>query len=153
MSEEPPLLNYKYRFIILLVLLALILLIGICLAQDQKPLKTPVRGFYGHSDMFLEPMSAHYVPYVETYGSLIDCLSFEESSNDPEAINPCDIDGKPKFGLLQFGEATFQEQCVERFGLIDDIFDPRVQRECADKLIESGQLWRWGTRESCQHLY
>jgi hypothetical protein len=146
MIEEPPLWNYRYRFIILLVLLALILLIGICLAEGQKPLKTANRGELerssGSSDMFLEPISPHYVPYTETYGSLIDKIAFCESSNNPEAVNWND-NGSPSWGLLQFKETTFQHFCVNKYNLPNDIMDGDIQRECADRMIRAGLAYHW----------
>ena len=48
------------------------------------------------------------------------------------------------YGILQFGKPTFQEFCVERYGLRDDLFDPEIQIRCAEKMISEGYEYRWG---------
>lgn len=131
------------------VLFILVLFFFVSMISMSFASKTPQEGSHSLSDCFLEPIAPHYIPYVETHGALIDCLVEKESSNNPEAINPRDVDGKPKYGLLQFGEATWKENCVDKYGLPDSIMDEGIQRECADRLIEDGEAWRWGTLFKC----
>lgn len=88
-------------------------------------------------------------PQELEYDALIRCLIHFESKGDPEAYNPRDTDGKPKFGILQFGRTTFQEECVEERGFRNDIWDPDIQKECASEMIGDGQLGRWGTKNYC----
>ena len=76
---------------------------------------------------------------------LIECLAMAESSNNEEAVNPMDTDGRPKYGLLQFDARTFQYWCVAKYGLPDDIFSGEVQRTCAGLMIDDGQSYQWPT--------
>jgi len=146
MKKEPPLRDYRFHFIVLGVIL--VLLVGILILWP-KTAHSDSQGVWCDSSCFLEGPRILYVPYVETHGVLMDCLAHYESNNNPEAVNPCDVDGRPKYGLLQFGEITFQENCVEKYGLPDSIMNEVIQRECADRLIEDGEAWRWGTLFSC----
>ncbi len=74
----------------------------------------------------------------QTIETVIEC----ESSGNPNAYNPKDPNGG-SFGLLQFQLDTFQEFCVEKFGLEDDIWSEKIQRECASKMIDEGRVERW----------
>jgi hypothetical protein len=76
-------------------------------------------------------------------------LIYEESTGNPNAYNPRDTDGKPKYGLLQFGRDTFREFCVEKYNYPNDIWNADIQRKCADRMIEEGYLHRWGTAKNC----
>lgn len=72
-----------------------------------------------------------------------------ESSGDPEAYNPCDVDGREKWGILQFGDIEWQEWCVDKYGLQDDIYNSINQLNCADRMIRDGQHWRWPSFWKC----
>jgi hypothetical protein len=76
-------------------------------------------------------------------------LAREESNNNPLAYNPMDSDGLPAFGLLQFKRGTFVEQCVQRFGFPDDIWDGQIQMACASLMLAEKQDWRWPTIKYC----
>jgi hypothetical protein len=78
--------------------------------------------------------------------ALIEC----ESQWNPDAINKNDIhynsDGTisvGSFGILQYSEATFQEFCVNKYHLRDDLLDPFIQIRCAKKMISEGYGNRW----------
>ena len=91
----------------------------------------------------------HIRPIV--YASIIDCLADKESTNNPEVINWNDC-GSPSYGLLQFKEPTFQMYCVDRYRVAtstDDIMNPEVQTECADKMIEDNLIHHWSTDYLC----
>ena len=88
-------------------------------------------------------------PHTMIYGSLISCLIKYESSGNPNAYNPYDTDGREKFGCLQFGAIEFQDFCVIRYGLRNDIFDCDVQTICTDKMIVDGYARKWGTLNKC----
>jgi len=123
--------------------------------------KTPENGSQSLSERIREldsPQIIGYNSYIApkiqftptpTYGSLISCLIKYESSGNPKAYNPCDTDGKEKIGVLQFGRATFNEFCVKRYGLPDNIWSEWVQKTCADRMIREGYLYRWGTKDNC----
>ena len=77
---------------------------------------------------------------------IIEC----ESSGNPKAYNPDDVhydsEGNKfigSFGITQFGRPTFQEFCVEKYGMENDIWDPDIQIECAKKMIDNGLLNHW----------
>ena len=93
-------------------------------------------------------VSPYYVKPIVN-GCIIDCLIEEESNGDPNAYNPCDTDGYPKIGCLQYHIPTFQEFCVDKYGLTNDIWDCNIQKECADLMIRDGYLYRWGTASKC----
>lgn len=78
-------------------------------------------------------MSTTWYPKPIVYATLIDCLAFQESSNNSEAYNSADPD-TPSYGLLQFKEETFQDYCIELYGY-QDIWDERVQKECCDRML------------------
>jgi len=86
---------------------------------------------------------------LEPLAGVLDCLAGLESSNNPWAYNPRDNDGLPAYGLLQFKDFTFKEKCVDEFGLPDDIWDGRIQCECAARLIALGESWRWPPIKHC----
>ena len=69
---------------------------------------------------------------------LINCLIREESGGDETAINPMDVDGRPKFGLLQYDSRTFETYCVRKYGLPDDIFNGEIQKICCSNMISAG---------------
>jgi len=80
----------------------------------------------------------------------LDCLIFRESSGNPEAYNPKDIDGLSKFGLFQFRRETFEEWCVDKYGLENDIWNGKIQVKCAKKMIyENEQLKKWPPAQKC----
>ena len=133
---------YRYKYLELLVWLAITLVLLWVVLNLIFPLKTPVEGSYGLWEAVLEPATPPYYPYVYTNGSLIEKLADCESTNNPEAINWND-NGSPSYGLLQFKAKTFQYYCVDKYGMIDDIMDPEIQKECCDRLINDGGLRHW----------
>ncbi len=82
----------------------------------------------------------------QVYGSLVGCLSWYESRNDPEAIGKAG-----EIGILQFTEDTFQELCVEKLNFRDDIWDEEIQKMCADYLLQDNwnYIYRWTTHKLC----
>ena len=95
------------------------------------------------------PISPVFHPHTFIYGSLINCLEKHESQGDPEAYNPYDTDGREKFGCLQFGDIEFNDFCVMKYHLRNDIYDCELQRICADKMIQAGYTRKWGTLNLC----
>jgi hypothetical protein len=78
------------------------------------------------------------------YGTLLDCFIQEESSGNEKALNPCDIDGRPKYGCLQFDERTFHDYCVVRYRLSDDIWNCDIQSVCWQDMYMDGLVGHWG---------
>jgi len=141
--KPPP---YHIRFIIYLILLVLILVLYWFLSGYLFPKR---ESYIPINQCYIYQSRIPYHPIVRTYGSLINCLVMNESGGNPEAINPCDIDGRPKFGILQFGRRTWKEWCVDEYNFKDDIMDEDLQMDCCEKMIRDGQLWRWGTKNLC----
>jgi len=111
-------------------------------------------------DLFLK---GHYPPYnisETTLGSImtpeIERIAYCESRLNPNAVNNKDVHYNFKgevisigsFGILQFSQETFQEFCVDKYHLRDDLFSPLVQIECAKKMISEGYGERW----SCYNI-
>jgi len=80
---------------------------------------------------------------------VLACIIGKESSGNEEALNPHDTDGFPKFGLLQFHYFTFEEWCVKKYGMDNDIYNGEIQKECYCKMIEDGQSFRWPSYKKC----
>ena len=85
--------------------------------------------------------------------SLIDCLIRKESGGDTYAYNPEDVDGRPKYGILQFDSETFSHFCVGNYGLKDDLWNPYIQKICCQKMIDDGLAWHWGTYSICKNYW
>jgi hypothetical protein len=147
-SNDSPLRSYRNRFRLLVVLVILAVIGWAVVVFYIFGRENPPEGVKNEPesvlirDNTLVGISPIYIPYVETYGSIIDKLARCESTNNPEAINWND-NGSPSYGLLQFKSGTFQEYCVSKYGLPDDIMDGEIQRECADYMIRDGLLDRW----------
>ena len=55
-----------------------------------------------------------------------------------------DTNNKYSYGLYHFQKATFDDYCVKRYQLSDDIMNPVIQTRCAIRIINNGyfqQLW------------
>ena len=77
------------------------------------------------------------------------CLMKYESGGNPLAHNPYDSDGRQKYGCLQFGDIEFNDFCVHRYKLRNNIWDCEIQKICADKMIQDGYARKWGTLNRC----
>ena len=133
------LIPYRYKIIELLVCLVITLVLLWVILNLIFPVKTPVDATVGLWEAVIEPATPPYFPYVYTNGSLIEELIRCESGGNPEALGD---DGRAH-GILQFHAPTFQQYCVEKYGMIDDIWDENIQRECCDRMIIDGGLRHW----------
>ncbi len=100
------------------------------------------------SSLYLDSKSVSPVTVkVRVLGSItnptIKALAFCESSLNPNAYNSNDPNGG-SHGLLQFSRDTFQEFCVIKYSLKNDLYDPFIQIECAEQMILEGYAQRWG---------
>ena len=128
--------NYSNRFIILLILLALLLMVGYTITFASK---TPQKSSQVPLWLFLEPIAPHYVPHIEVYGSVVEDLIDCESGGNPEALGD---NGRAK-SILQFHEPTFRRYCVEKYGYTDNIWDTDVQINCAAEMLNNGLGYHW----------
>ena len=96
--------------------------------------------------------------FVEHYSvlAIVDCMEQEESGCNPDAINWDDwhvsLDGvwiQGSKGCLQFSPYTFQEYCVDKYKLKNDIFDCNIQRECAINMLNENKGHHWSTFNQC----
>jgi len=143
-----------------LLIATLLLLIATYTMSAFKPVREPIKPHVQESSMYFS--SKNCPPFtikVRILGSiitsptirdLIDC----ESKGKIYAENLTDIhkwkDGTlsiGSFGILQFGKPTFQEFCVEKYGLRNDLFSPEIQIRCAEKMISQNYEQRWGCWE------
>jgi len=103
--------------------------------------------------------SPHYVEKFVTLASLVDCLCWEETKDNPDAINWNDwhltnegIWEQGSFGCMQFSKSTFREFCIEGYKLAqedNDVFDCGVSRQCAKQMVDDGYGERWSTWYKC----
>lgn len=68
---------------------------------------------------------------------LIKC----ESSGNPMAINPVDLDGTPSYGILQFKESTF-EAFSKAYKIEGELMDPEAQKAIVRKMMDDPSI-RW----------
>lgn len=76
-------------------------------------------------------------------GKLEQC----ESSGNPDAVNPNDLDGTPSYGAFQFKPSTFA-MYVRKYGIsadAKDFMNRSVQRNIVERMMNDGDV-RW-TRE------
>lgn len=80
----------------------------------------------------------------DKYSDIIDQLCLCESGNNPDIINPNDK-GSPSYGILQFKEPTYRKFCVEKYGIDEDIMNPKNQKECASEMLEEDfdNIFNW----------
>jgi len=91
-----------------------------------------------------------YSEQFKTNNEILNCLMMLESSGIETKVNPRDTDGKPRYGLLQYSIETWNEWCVNKYHLPDEIYNGNVQLECATRMIfEDNQGRRWPPLKKC----
>jgi len=135
MDKEPPLWDYKYRYIFV-VLGVIFLLAVVCYPFYPK---TAHSGSDSLSDCFIEAPRVPYYPQPQTYGALIEDLVECESGGNPDALG----DNGRAHGVLQFHRPTF-EQYAPLAGVINpDIWNEEQQRRTANYMISIGEICQW----------
>ena len=111
---------------------------------------------HSYENNYLIANAPHFVDHYTTL-AMVDCMEQKESSCDPSKINLDDwhqaLDGtwiQGSFGCMQFSPFTFQEQCVDIYGLEDDIMNCGIARQCATLMVEDGLGYHWSTWKYCQ---
>lgn len=133
-----------YFVLLILAVIVVWLISGLIFAY--KPLRRANTGF--NEAFYYQPRIVFY-PIIHTYGTLIDCLAEKESSGNPSAYNPEDIDGRPKYGLLQYDERTFRIYCVDEYGYQNNIWSAEIQRDCCAEMLRDGGISHWPTAKLC----
>jgi hypothetical protein len=64
-----------------------------------------------------------------------------ESSGNPNAINPMDLNGKPSYGLLQFQLTTF-EMYSKRYKIPGELMDDQIQIQLVWQMMDDPKV-RW----------
>ena len=80
------------------------------------------------------------------YGSLIECLSFYESTHNPEAVG----DNGKAYGILQFHLPTFDFFC-EKYELVLDYTNPEDQKILAEYMLQDNinNVVHWSVYRNC----
>lgn len=87
---------------------------------------------------------------VRSSDPVIEKLIACESAGDPNAYNPKDNDGLPKYGILQYRLETFREQAIlykmlpKNANFEEEIKNPDTQIALAKLMIADGKIGRWG---------
>lgn len=69
-----------------------------------------------------------------------------ESTMDPKALNPKDVDGLPAYGLFQFKTATFMGYAKKANVVNPDIWSVEHQATVAAYMFSHGQKKQWGCK-------
>ena len=141
MTSEPP---NKIR--ILMDLIAVVVLWGGLQVKGvrETPLNVSDSPYYLIQGNSIKALSIPNYFKPQIYSTLIDCLSFYESTNNSNAVGR-----SGECGILQFMPSTFQFFCVDRYLFRDDIWDVEIQRRCAEMMIGDGYLHHWTTSPMC----
>ena len=137
------------------LLIILLVVIGYCAFPLKQPIKGSIRPLVKEDSLYLESKSVNPITIeVNVLGSIsnpiIRSLATCESGLNPSAVNMKDVhrnkDGTisiGSFGLLMYGVPTWENECVKRFGIEDDIYNPKLQIQCTELLLGAGESYRW----------
>jgi len=73
----------------------------------------------------------------EWLSKLIQC----ESTGNPHAVNPKDLDGTASYGLLQFKPSTF-EMFSKKYGIAGELMDGEAQKKIVRAMMDDTSV-RW----------
>lgn len=127
---------------LLLLSIALLSIVGL-----TQPLKKTLgerlklkEGYILLQDNSVVAVSPVYFPHKFVYASLINCLEWEESRNNPNAFGKAG-----EIGCLQFLPSTFKAYCE------GDIWNCKDQRVCCDKMLQENweNINQWTTANRC----
>lgn len=150
-KEEPPDKQIDWQEAKLLIFSLLLLFVCYGIEYYYKPLIEPIRAitFLPETSVIEEnsylARNIPHIPHIYTYGSLIDCLIYYESSGRVDAVGKAG-----EIGILQFMPLTYKHFCVDKYGLPDDIMNPEYQKECSDKMLKENLGHHWTTLPKCQ---
>jgi len=148
------LIPYRYHHIVyifwVIVVIVLLVIAGVILAQ-----KTPQKSDYSLSVAFLEGISPHYTPHIETYGSLIEGKITPEEAT----LIDCVWKGESTRGKKMFGD--YKNGVPMAYGHFQIwLSEHPVTYECAMdfdcsssyflKKVREGQGELWTTYKNCK---
>lgn len=108
-------------------------------AAEQNPTQDDIDRLCGLDDVVCLG-EAYATPEQSEW---IDLLERCESSGDPKAVNPKDLDGTPSYGSFQFKPGTFR-MYKARYGTEGNMMDRTAQREIVVRMLGDKRV-RWGT--------
>ena len=142
--EKPP--DWLLGIVILILALLLWLWVGWAFTRISAEIGNvpPPRAlesiYVVESGNTLRASVPHYYFKPIVYATLLDCISFYESSHNPEARGAAG-----EIGQLQFMPSTFEQYCD------GDINNPEDQFRCADEMITENwnRVYEWTTADMC----
>jgi hypothetical protein len=127
----------RLSLLIILILLLIGILVGYQIMGKYAPQGQTERldnDFIVVQGNSIMAVSSVYYPHIYTYGVLLDCLEFYESSHCDTAVGEAG-----EIGCLQWLPSSFEYHCE------GDIWDCDTQRDCANRLLEEdfGNIRHW----------
>ena len=106
----------------------------------------------------------------ETLEQMIYIISKKEEFDNPkllialarhesiflEVSKKLDTNNKYSYGLYHWQEGSFNDYCIRKYDLLDDIMDPIVQTRCSIRAIKDGyfeKLWVNSSKKINKELY
>lgn len=105
--------------------------------QETEPTKEDVEKLCSLEEVVCDG-EAYATPKQEAW---IDKLERCESSGNPKAINPEDLDGTPSYGSFQFKPSTFKMYSA-RYGVSGELMDRSAQREIVVNMLGDAKV-KW----------
>lgn len=136
--------NTTDKAILALVLItsgALLLMPGIESAEDHMPQTTATTTEPVTHEEIVMPKAQAKETISGDREEWLQRLILCESSGNPEAVNPVDLDGTPSYGLLQFKPSTF-EFFSKAYGIDGELMDPEAQKAIVRRMMDDPTV-RW----------
>jgi len=125
-----------------IVFLALGLLLAITSIADALPYTQPFTPRPPTVEQIIVKQAIVYATPAEPLLRVAMC----ESTMNPKALNPKDVDGLPAYGLFQFKKTTFIGY-AQKAGLENpDIWNVEHQAQVAAYMFAHGEKRQWGCR-------
>lgn len=121
------------------ILIQLIALLELLLHGNVTTYQKPVPTFTPIEQIYQKPTGTPLtvkLKVTDAEEAWLQELILCESSGNPEAINPLDLDGTPSFGLLQFKPSTFHGY-RKQYGLPEkELMDPEAQKDTVRHMMQ-----------------
>ena len=96
---------------------------------------------------FIIPQGISWRVWADMFPSIRELIRCESNFN-AKAFNPKDTDGRPKYGILQFGKYEFYSWAGEAGLDKPDIWNPKHQIVVYRWASENGLKERWGCHKT-----